>query len=164
MDAWVPLEKQQYPHYFARRELRKREFIDRYLQAYGAPVNDGQYWHDHMAGLPPGYSVLIERGGLQAIEDVWGEVGRRHAEQKLAHNRHMALYMDGGIERRGPEGIEEPAPGDAPPAIEPDAQASEQLPRVESGHGHGHGHELEHKQEHMHALPPHTPHELPKHH
>ncbi|THD23035.1 NADH dehydrogenase [ubiquinone] 1 beta subcomplex subunit [Fasciola gigantica] len=36
LDAWHPLEKLQYPDYFARREKRKKEFIDRWVARYGA--------------------------------------------------------------------------------------------------------------------------------
>ncbi|CAH8873749.1 unnamed protein product [Trichobilharzia szidati] len=35
-DMWHPLEKQQYPDYFARREKRKKEFIDAWVKRYGA--------------------------------------------------------------------------------------------------------------------------------
>merc|ERR1712243_356331 len=36
-DAWHPLEKAQYPEYFARRDVWKREFIERYIKKYGDP-------------------------------------------------------------------------------------------------------------------------------
>ena len=29
LDGWHPLEKAQYPEYFARRDVRKREFLER---------------------------------------------------------------------------------------------------------------------------------------
>lgn len=35
LDIWHPLEKAQYPEYFARREIRKREFIERWEKKYG---------------------------------------------------------------------------------------------------------------------------------
>ncbi|KAL1513570.1 hypothetical protein ABEB36_002967 [Hypothenemus hampei] len=35
VDYWHPLEKAQYPEYFARREQRKKEFIKLWEQQYG---------------------------------------------------------------------------------------------------------------------------------
>ncbi|XP_022913735.1 NADH dehydrogenase [ubiquinone] 1 beta subcomplex subunit 9 [Onthophagus taurus] len=35
IDHWHPLEKAQYPEYFAKRELRKKEFIREYEKKYG---------------------------------------------------------------------------------------------------------------------------------
>ncbi|KAB0804645.1 hypothetical protein PPYR_01615 [Photinus pyralis] len=35
LDYWHPLEKAQYPEYFARRELRKREFMEQWEKKYG---------------------------------------------------------------------------------------------------------------------------------
>lgn len=35
LDYWHPLEKAQYPHYFARREQRKQEYIELYEKEYG---------------------------------------------------------------------------------------------------------------------------------
>ena len=35
LDAWHPLEKAQYPKYFALRDVRKREYIERYEKKYG---------------------------------------------------------------------------------------------------------------------------------
>lgn len=35
LDYWHPLEKARYPHYFARREQRKLEYIRLYEQEYG---------------------------------------------------------------------------------------------------------------------------------
>lgn len=35
LDYWHPLEKAQYPEYFARRELRKKEFVERWENKYG---------------------------------------------------------------------------------------------------------------------------------
>uniref|UniRef100_A0A0X3NZM7 NADH dehydrogenase [ubiquinone] 1 beta subcomplex subunit 9 n=1 Tax=Schistocephalus solidus TaxID=70667 RepID=A0A0X3NZM7_SCHSO len=37
VDNWHPLEKLQYPDYFARREKRKAEFIERWKLRYGEP-------------------------------------------------------------------------------------------------------------------------------
>lgn len=37
LDTWHPLEKAQYPHYFAQREQRKREFIQRWVEKHGVP-------------------------------------------------------------------------------------------------------------------------------
>ncbi len=37
LDFWHPLEKAQYPDYFARREQRKKEFIEWYDKKYGRP-------------------------------------------------------------------------------------------------------------------------------
>nr|KAG5707157.1 hypothetical protein BaRGS_017841 [Batillaria attramentaria] len=35
LDIWHPYEKAQYPEYFAKRELRKKEFIERWEKKYG---------------------------------------------------------------------------------------------------------------------------------
>ncbi|CAL8100096.1 unnamed protein product [Calicophoron daubneyi] len=35
LDFWHPLEKLQYPDYFARREKRKKEFIEQWVERYG---------------------------------------------------------------------------------------------------------------------------------
>ncbi|GAB1600267.1 hypothetical protein Ahia01_000304400 [Argonauta hians] len=35
LDTWTPQEKAQYPEYFARREIRKGEFIERWEKKYG---------------------------------------------------------------------------------------------------------------------------------
>lgn len=35
VDYWHPLEKAQYPEYFARREQRKKEFVKLWEQQYG---------------------------------------------------------------------------------------------------------------------------------
>ncbi|KAJ8970892.1 hypothetical protein NQ314_000979 [Rhamnusium bicolor] len=35
LDYWHPLEKAQYPEYFARREQRKKEFVKLWEQKYG---------------------------------------------------------------------------------------------------------------------------------
>ncbi|KAH8866642.1 NADH dehydrogenase [ubiquinone] 1 beta subcomplex subunit 9 isoform 3 [Schistosoma japonicum] len=35
-DTWHPLEKQQYPDYFARREKRKKKFIEAWVKRYGS--------------------------------------------------------------------------------------------------------------------------------
>jgi len=35
VDMWHPLERAQYPEYFARREKRKLEYIDRWEKKYG---------------------------------------------------------------------------------------------------------------------------------
>jgi NADH dehydrogenase (ubiquinone) 1 beta subcomplex subunit 9 len=32
---WHPLERAQYPEYFARREQRKKEYIERWEKKYG---------------------------------------------------------------------------------------------------------------------------------
>ncbi|GFQ85564.1 NADH dehydrogenase 1 beta subcomplex subunit 9 [Trichonephila clavata] len=37
LDFWHPLEKARYPEYFARREIRKQEYIARWEQKYGKP-------------------------------------------------------------------------------------------------------------------------------
>ncbi|CAH8655022.1 unnamed protein product [Schistosoma margrebowiei] len=34
-DLWHPLEKKQYPDFFARREKRKKEFIEAWVKRYG---------------------------------------------------------------------------------------------------------------------------------
>ncbi|KAM3188191.1 hypothetical protein ACTXT7_000770 [Hymenolepis weldensis] len=40
LDLWHPLEKQQYPDYFALREKRKAEFMERWKKRYGEPKED----------------------------------------------------------------------------------------------------------------------------
>ena len=35
LDTWHPLEKAQYPEYFARRDKRKEEYITRWEERYG---------------------------------------------------------------------------------------------------------------------------------
>jgi hypothetical protein len=35
LDSWHPLEKAQYPYYFARREAMKEEYLKLYEQKYG---------------------------------------------------------------------------------------------------------------------------------
>lgn len=35
LDYWHPLEKAQYPEYFARREERKKEFVKMWEKKYG---------------------------------------------------------------------------------------------------------------------------------
>lgn len=37
LDFWHPLEKAQYPEYFARREQRKKEYIERWEREFGKP-------------------------------------------------------------------------------------------------------------------------------
>lgn len=40
LDYWHPLEKAQYPEYFARREQRKIEYIEKWEKKYGKPQHD----------------------------------------------------------------------------------------------------------------------------
>lgn len=35
LDYWHPLEKAQYPEYFARREQRKQEYVEKWEKKYG---------------------------------------------------------------------------------------------------------------------------------
>ena len=35
LDGWHPSEKALYPDYFARRDIRKREYIERWQKKYG---------------------------------------------------------------------------------------------------------------------------------
>lgn len=37
LDYWHPLEKAQYPEYFAKREQRKKEFVTWWEKQYGKP-------------------------------------------------------------------------------------------------------------------------------
>uniref|UniRef100_A0A646QCU7 NADH dehydrogenase [ubiquinone] 1 beta subcomplex subunit 9 n=1 Tax=Hemiscolopendra marginata TaxID=943146 RepID=A0A646QCU7_9MYRI len=37
LDTWHPLEKAQYPYYFARREQRKKEYFEMWDKKYGKP-------------------------------------------------------------------------------------------------------------------------------
>lgn len=38
LDYWHPLRKAEYPDYFARREQRKKEFVEWYDKTYGKPA------------------------------------------------------------------------------------------------------------------------------
>jgi len=40
LDMWHPLERAQYPEYFARRHQRKLEYIERWEKKYGKAEND----------------------------------------------------------------------------------------------------------------------------
>ena len=44
LDFWHPYEKAAYPEYFARREVRKREFVERWEKKYGQKVDFGHEW------------------------------------------------------------------------------------------------------------------------
>ncbi|XP_054275692.1 NADH dehydrogenase [ubiquinone] 1 beta subcomplex subunit 9-like [Macrosteles quadrilineatus] len=43
LDYWHPLEKAQYPEYFARREQRKKEYIEWWEKTYGKPSLDDHH-------------------------------------------------------------------------------------------------------------------------
>lgn len=43
VDYWHPLEKAQYPEYFARREQRKREYVKMWEEKYGKPPQIGSH-------------------------------------------------------------------------------------------------------------------------
>uniref|UniRef100_A0A7R9G0F1 NADH dehydrogenase [ubiquinone] 1 beta subcomplex subunit 9 n=2 Tax=Timema TaxID=61471 RepID=A0A7R9G0F1_TIMSH len=40
LDYWHPLEKARYPEYFARREIRKKQFVEMWEKQYGKPKSD----------------------------------------------------------------------------------------------------------------------------
>lgn len=40
LDVWHPLEKAQYPEYFALREIRKKEYIERWEKDFGKPDSE----------------------------------------------------------------------------------------------------------------------------
>lgn len=40
LDYWHPLEKAQYPEYFAKRELRKKEYVENWEKQYGKPTQE----------------------------------------------------------------------------------------------------------------------------
>lgn len=40
LDYWHPLEKAQYPEYFARREQRKKEYVEWWEKTYGKPTEE----------------------------------------------------------------------------------------------------------------------------
>jgi len=40
LDYWHPYEKAQYPEYFARREQRKKEYVEMWERQYGKPNPD----------------------------------------------------------------------------------------------------------------------------
>jgi len=46
LDFWDPMEKAQYPYYFAKREQRKKEYIERWEKKYGKP-NFEDYMKHH---------------------------------------------------------------------------------------------------------------------
>jgi len=37
LDYWHPKEKEQYPEYFAKREQRKKEYVEMWEKQYGKP-------------------------------------------------------------------------------------------------------------------------------
>ncbi|KAL1431896.1 hypothetical protein MTO96_013983 [Rhipicephalus appendiculatus] len=43
LDYWHPLEKAQYPEYFAKRELRKKEYVENWEKKYGKPGPDAAH-------------------------------------------------------------------------------------------------------------------------
>lgn len=43
LDYWHPLEKAQYPEYFARREKRKEEYVKWWEKTYGKPSADDHH-------------------------------------------------------------------------------------------------------------------------
>lgn len=43
LDYWHPLEKAQYPDYFARREQRKKQFLDMWDLQHGKGTGDGHH-------------------------------------------------------------------------------------------------------------------------
>ena len=43
LDMWHPLERAQYPEYFSRRELRKKEYIERWEKKYGKAEVDAHH-------------------------------------------------------------------------------------------------------------------------
>lgn len=45
LDYWHPLEKAQYPDYFARREQRKKEWVEMWEKQYGKPKPDEHAHH-----------------------------------------------------------------------------------------------------------------------
>jgi len=43
LDYWHPLEKAQYPEYFARREQRKKEYVEMWEKQYGKPSENDHH-------------------------------------------------------------------------------------------------------------------------
>lgn len=43
LDYWHPLEKAQYPDFFAKRELRKKEYLEKWDLQHGKGINDGHH-------------------------------------------------------------------------------------------------------------------------
>lgn len=43
VDYWHPLEKAQYPDYFARREVRKKEYLEMWDKKYGKGADDAHH-------------------------------------------------------------------------------------------------------------------------
>ena len=50
LDMWHPIERSQYPEYFARREQRKQEHIEQWEKKYGKP-EEAAHWV-LLEGLP----------------------------------------------------------------------------------------------------------------
>lgn len=48
LDYWHPLEKAQYPEYFARREQRKKEYVIWWEKQYGKPAKVDDSHLDHV--------------------------------------------------------------------------------------------------------------------
>lgn len=43
LDYWHPLEKARYPDFFARRELRKKEYLAKWDLQFGKGINEGHH-------------------------------------------------------------------------------------------------------------------------
>lgn len=43
LDYWHPLEKAHYPEYFARRELRKKEYLANWDKQYGKGIKEDHH-------------------------------------------------------------------------------------------------------------------------
>merc|ERR1719369_68015 len=53
LDFWHPLEKSEYPDYFARREQRKVEYLDYYNKVYGKDATEGAKHFDEVFNADP---------------------------------------------------------------------------------------------------------------
>lgn len=43
LDYWHPLEKAQYPEYFAKRELRKKEYLEKWDLQHGKGITEDHH-------------------------------------------------------------------------------------------------------------------------
>ncbi|CAF0834495.1 unnamed protein product [Didymodactylos carnosus] len=76
LDAWHPLEKAQYPHYFAKRMKRKKAYMEWYLKKYGVPeppmlsiTVPGSY-EDHFRMRDENHDVNEQSSDIDEIEDL----------------------------------------------------------------------------------------------
>lgn len=105
MDTWHPLERAQYPEYFARRDQRKREFIERWEKKYGKPAAESAHWLEMIAYKTVDRTVfLLEINGHETIyttgvnmyDDMW-KLGAilisQYFHNCTKHGSHAAQHL-----------------------------------------------------------------------